>query len=94
MSTYVDIVKICKSLTSDRTMLLISISQHRYSGSFCSGSEGLLQDLMNKATIRGNLSTFSPDIAATRQRGLDYVLGETNSYACHVRTSCPLKASR
>ncbi|KAG5219956.1 glycoside hydrolase family protein [Salix suchowensis] len=32
-------------------------------------TEGLLQDLMAKATIRGNLSTFSPDIAATRQRG-------------------------
>lgn len=63
--------------------LMSTISQHRYSGSFCSGSEGLLQDLMTKATIRGNLSTFSPDIAATRQRGLDYVLGETNSYACH-----------
>lgn len=62
-----------------------SFSEHRYSGSFCQGSGGLLQDLMTKNTIRGNLSVFTPDIAETRKRGLDYVLGETNSYACHVR---------
>ncbi|KAJ8521136.1 hypothetical protein ONZ45_g2122 [Pleurotus djamor] len=63
--------------------LMTTLSQHRYSGSFCAGSEGILQDLMTKATIRGNLTTFTPDIAATKQKGLDYVLGETNSYACH-----------
>ena len=60
------------------------ISQHRYSGSFCSGSSGLLQDLMTKANIRSNLTDLIPDIVATREKGLDYVLGETNSYACHV----------
>ncbi|KAG6826758.1 hypothetical protein H0H92_014548 [Tricholoma furcatifolium] len=54
-------------------------------GSFCSGSEGLLQDLMTKSTIRGNLSSFSSDIAATRAQGLDYVFGETNSYSCHIQ---------
>jgi len=64
---------------------LIRISQHHYSGSFCSGSGGLLQDLMTKSTIRSNLTGFSPDIAATHAKGLDYVLGETNSYSCHVR---------
>lgn len=60
-----------------------SISQHHYSGSFCAGSEGILQDLMTKSTIRGNLSSFSPDIAAVKNVGLEYVLGETNSYSCH-----------
>ncbi|KAG6844289.1 hypothetical protein H0H87_008158 [Tephrocybe sp. NHM501043] len=64
-----------------------TISQHHYSGSFCSGSEGLLQDLMTKSTIRGNLSSFAPDITATRSQGLDYVFGETNSYSCHVGQS-------
>ncbi|KAJ6513350.1 glycoside hydrolase family 79 protein [Mycena sanguinolenta] len=60
-----------------------TISQHHYSGSFCAGSEGLLQDLMTKSTIRSNLSSFTPDIEATQDQGLDYVLGETNSYSCH-----------
>lgn len=64
--------------------LLRSISQHHYSGSFCSGNGGLLQDLMTKATIRSNLSAFAPDVAASHEKGLDYVLGETNSYSCHV----------
>lgn len=45
---------------------------------------GLLQDLMTKADIRGNLSVFTPDIEETHNRGLDYVLGEANSYANHV----------
>lgn len=38
---------------------------------------------MTKATIRSNLTAFSPDIDATLQQGLQYVLGETNSYSCH-----------
>lgn len=38
---------------------------------------------MTKSTIRSNISSFSPDIAATLQQGLDYVFGETNSYSCH-----------
>ncbi|TDL25602.1 glycoside hydrolase family 79 protein [Rickenella mellea] len=70
-------------LNSTEGQLITSISQHHYSGSFCSGSAGLLQDLMTKSSIRGNLNPFVPDIAATRALGLDYVLGETNSYACH-----------
>lgn len=63
---------------------MIRISQHRYSGSFCQGSGGLLQDLMTKSTIRGNLTVFKPDIDAVKAKGLGYIMGETNSYACHV----------
>jgi len=70
-------------LSSTPGSLISTISQHHYSGSFCSGNGGLLQDLMTKATIRSNLSTFMPDIAASHEKGLDYVLGETNSYSCH-----------
>ena len=39
---------------------------------------------MSKDSIRGNLTVFSGDIKAVRNKGLEYVLGETNSYACHV----------
>ncbi|KAF9446613.1 glycoside hydrolase family 79 protein [Macrolepiota fuliginosa MF-IS2] len=70
-------------LNSTTGSFISTISQHHYSGSFCSGSEGLLQDLMTKATIRGNLTIFAPDAKAVRAQGLDYVLGETNSYSCH-----------
>ncbi|KAF9466484.1 hypothetical protein BDZ94DRAFT_170407 [Collybia nuda] len=70
-------------LSSAPGSAIATISQHHYSGSFCSGSEGLLQDLMEKSSIRANLSPFSPDITAVRAKGLDYVLGETNSYSCH-----------
>ena len=38
---------------------------------------------MSKAAIRGNLTSFSADIAAVTQNGLTYVLGETNSVSCH-----------
>ncbi|KAG6853789.1 hypothetical protein C0991_001378 [Blastosporella zonata] len=63
--------------------LIAAISQHRYSGSFCTGDGGLLADLMTKSTIRGNLTVFVSDIHATLAQGLDYILGETNSYSCH-----------
>ena len=59
------------------------ISQHHSSGSFYSGDNGVLQDLMSKASIRGNLSGFVADIAAVKQTGLTYILGETNSFSCH-----------
>ncbi|KAF8206538.1 glycoside hydrolase family 79 protein [Mycena galopus ATCC 62051] len=68
-------------LKSEPGKLIDTISQHHYSGSFCTGSGGLLQDLMTKATIRSNLSSYSADIAATQAQGLDYVFGETNSYS-------------
>lgn len=42
---------------------------------------------MTKSTIRSNLTVFNSDIAATKENGLEYVLGETNSYACHVSVS-------
>ncbi|KAJ7084186.1 ricin B lectin domain-containing protein [Mycena epipterygia] len=70
-------------LTSAPGAFIKTISQHHYSGSFCAGSESLLQDLMTKATIRSNLSSFSPDIEAVHAQGLNYVFGETNSYSCH-----------
>jgi hypothetical protein len=38
---------------------------------------------MSKANIRANLGAFTPDIAAVHQADLTYILGETNSYACH-----------
>lgn len=70
-------------LNSSSGALIKTISQHKYSGSFCSGSPALLQDLMTKANIRGNITILAPDIAATRAQGLKYILGETNSFACH-----------
>ncbi|GLB40574.1 putative glycosyl hydrolase family 79 C-terminal beta domain [Lyophyllum shimeji] len=70
-------------LKSTAGSFISTISQHHYSGSFCSGNGGLLQDLMTKSTIRGNLTAFKPDITATRALGLDYVFGETNSFSCH-----------
>lgn len=63
--------------------LACRISQHHYSGSFCSGNGGLLQDLMTKSTIRSNISSFSEDVAAANSHGLPLILGETNSYSCH-----------
>lgn len=38
---------------------------------------------MTKATIRSNLTSFSPDIAAVQAQNLPYILGETNSFSCH-----------
>jgi len=63
--------------------MVTMVSQHHYSGSFCAGTEGILQDLMSKANIRGNLTQFTPDIQSTHAQGLPYTFGETNSYACH-----------
>ncbi|KAH8822898.1 glycoside hydrolase family 79 protein [Flagelloscypha sp. PMI_526] len=59
------------------------MSQHHYSGSACSGSKQILSDLANKNAIRSNVSIFLPDIQGYRYNGLDFVFGETNSYACH-----------
>ncbi|CAA7267056.1 unnamed protein product [Cyclocybe aegerita] len=73
------------------TLLAQSVPVHRFSfivlisllDAMLNCLAGLLQDLMTKSTIRGNLSSFTPDIAVVRGKGLDYVLGETNSYSCH-----------
>ncbi|KAK7041787.1 hypothetical protein VNI00_009076 [Paramarasmius palmivorus] len=70
-------------LDSQPGALVTALSQHRYSGSFCQGSASLLQELMDKETIKTNLTMFYEDIVETRRRGLRYVLGETNSYSCH-----------
>jgi hypothetical protein len=70
-------------LSSPPGSMISTISQHHYSGTFCFGSSGVLRDLMAKATIRGNLTDFAPDIAATIKEGRHYILGETNSYSCH-----------
>lgn len=66
--------------TRRRSMLFTDIRV----SSFCTGNGGLLSDLMTKSSIRGNLTIYTPDISATHAKGLDYILGETNSYACHV----------
>ncbi|KAJ7124009.1 glycoside hydrolase family 79 protein [Mycena crocata] len=72
-------------LSSSPGALVAAFSQHHYSGAICTGDGGLLQGLMNKTTIRTNLTILMDDIIATHARGLDYILGETNNYAgpCH-----------
>ncbi|KAF8309021.1 glycoside hydrolase family 79 protein [Clavulina sp. PMI_390] len=60
-----------------------TVSGHHYFGSFCTGSGGLLAALMDKATIRANVTAFSPDVESLRAYGREFVYGETNSYACH-----------
>ncbi|KAJ2994493.1 hypothetical protein NUW54_g7543 [Trametes sanguinea] len=59
------------------------ISQHQYSAAFCNGGDFPLVSFMSKAAVRGNLTIFEADIAATNSKGLVYILGETNSIACH-----------
>ncbi|CDO69470.1 Glycoside Hydrolase Family 79 protein [Trametes cinnabarina] len=59
------------------------ISQHQYSAAFCNGGDFPLVSFMSKAAVRGNLTVFAADIAATHAKGLIYILGETNSIACH-----------
>jgi len=51
------------------------VSQHRYSGVFCNGGDFHLRSFMSKSAVRGNLTVFKSDIAATRSRGLVYVMG-------------------
>lgn len=36
---------------------------------------------MSKAAVRGNITVFTSEIAATKQKGLDYILG----YVCFER---------
>ncbi|KAF8920139.1 hypothetical protein CPB85DRAFT_1273623 [Mucidula mucida] len=62
---------------------IASFSGHHYSSFSFSGNGEVLQDLMTKATIRSNLSIYEPDIEATHAKGLEYVLGETNSIPGH-----------
>lgn len=59
------------------------ISQHRYSGAFCSGGDFALTSFMSKAAVRSNLTVFASDVQVVIDTGFPYVLGETNSIACH-----------
>ncbi|KAI0071769.1 glycoside hydrolase family 79 protein [Panus rudis PR-1116 ss-1] len=70
-------------LDSTPGKLISTISQHRYSAAFCSGGDFALSSFMSKAAVRGNLTLWKPDIAASQQRSLRYILGETGSIACH-----------
>ncbi|KAI0787956.1 hypothetical protein C8Q74DRAFT_1315715 [Fomes fomentarius] len=70
-------------LSSAPGMGISVISQHHYSAAFCNGGSFPLVSFMSKPSIRGNLSIFNADIAATHAQGLPYILGETNSIACH-----------
>ncbi|THV02264.1 hypothetical protein K435DRAFT_817806 [Dendrothele bispora CBS 962.96] len=60
--------------------LITAISRHRYSGG---NTASVLQDLMSKETIRSNVTILNPDIVVSQSQGLDYVLGEVNSYSGH-----------
>ncbi|KAH9928926.1 glycoside hydrolase family 79 protein [Fomitopsis serialis] len=70
-------------LNSTAGQTISTISQHQYSAAFCNGGDFGLISFMNKTTVRGNLTVFEADIAASKANGLAYVLGETNSIACH-----------
>jgi len=74
--TSISMVNLLKTGITTNTSgeLLTTLSQHRYQGSFCQGSGGLIADLMNKAHVRGNLSHYETDIAATNKAGLTYIL--------------------
>lgn len=61
-----------------------SFSQHHYSGTVCRGDEEDLRDLVSKPNIRRGLDALRDDIAAVKSKGLEYVLGEANSFTCHV----------
>lgn len=58
-------------------------SSHKYSGANGSKPQPKTGDLFNKDTIRGNLSYTGRDAMFAHQAGLEFVLGETNSYARH-----------
>ncbi|KAI0659696.1 hypothetical protein C8Q70DRAFT_88442 [Cubamyces menziesii] len=71
-------------LDSDPGEAISVISQHRYSViSSCNGTAVSLEEFMSKEAVRSNLTIFVDDIAATKANGLGYILGETNSAACH-----------
>lgn len=60
------------------------ISQHHYSAAFCNGGSFPLVSFMSKPSIRGNLSIFNADIAATHAQGLPYILGYAVNNDQHV----------
>ncbi|KAF7297828.1 hypothetical protein MKEN_01406600 [Mycena kentingensis (nom. inval.)] len=72
-------------LNSPAGALLKTYSSHHYQ---CGAGE-ILTDIVIKANVRSNLTQLSQDISLVRSKGLDYVLGETNSCFGHgaVNTS-------
>ncbi|KAM5531319.1 hypothetical protein V8D89_015034 [Ganoderma adspersum] len=70
-------------LDSTPGQAITQISQHCYSAAFCNGGDFPLTSFMSKEAVRGNLTIYEADIAETHRRGLTYILGETNSIACH-----------
>ncbi|GFZ47051.1 hypothetical protein JCM24511_04277 [Saitozyma sp. JCM 24511] len=67
---------------SDTRSKTSHFAEQQYSGAFGARLAQVGQ-LMNKGTIRGNLSTKWADVKAARSNGLSFILGETNSYANH-----------
>lgn len=57
--------------------------KHMYAGAFGYGPPPSSGDLMNKAAVRGNLTTQAAQAPFALQAGLTYALGETNSFANH-----------
>ncbi|KAF5314543.1 hypothetical protein D9611_007010 [Ephemerocybe angulata] len=60
-----------------------AFSQHHYSGSICKGSTKDLKSLVTKSSIRQGLDALKEDIAAAKSKGLEYILGEANSFSCY-----------
>ncbi|KAH9215802.1 hypothetical protein DL95DRAFT_499780 [Leptodontidium sp. 2 PMI_412] len=56
---------------------------HAYSGGFDPRRVVNPGDLMDKLSVRANMTLRTDGIAAVRSMGLKYVLGETNSYGNH-----------
>lgn len=69
----------------DLCLLGNSISQHQYSAAFCQGGDFPLTSFMSKAAVRGNLTIFEADIAATHEQGLVYILGYVDMHVRHLR---------
>ncbi|KAM0542983.1 hypothetical protein ACHAPJ_012540 [Fusarium lateritium] len=58
-------------------------TEHSYSGGFNPNRTVRPGELMDKLSVRANMSTRAGGIRAVRSVGLRYSLGETNSYANH-----------
>jgi hypothetical protein len=60
---------------------LMVMSPHSYCGAFFFGEQPWPGLLMDKAFVRANMAIKLADIKAVRDEGLQYILGETNSFA-------------
>ncbi|KAJ9121284.1 hypothetical protein QFC24_004620 [Naganishia onofrii] len=66
--------------------LLGTFGEHHYSGVHAYPSfspEPKIGDLLNKNSIRSNMTRHAKEVSRARSVGLPYILGETNSYANH-----------